>query len=79
MNDQKEDTPIRVKINHPKLAQTVFCFSPNTPLLEVTAALAQNNILQLFNNYHFEQNGIPLKNTPLFAESLKEVKDTLEL
>jgi len=79
MNDKVGENIIKIKINHPKLSQILFTFNRNALLLEVMKELSQGNVLRLFNNYHFEQEGIPLKNTLLFTDSLQEVKDVVEL
>lgn len=46
--------PIKMRINHPKLQSQLFAFPKSMPFPLVLKELKRDNVLSLFDNYHFE-------------------------
>lgn len=51
---------IKIRINHPKLHHHVFTFPKNMPFPLVLKELKRDNVLSLFDNYHFELDEVAL-------------------
>lgn len=51
---QKHNQHVKMRINHPKLHHHLFTFPKNMPFQLVLKELKRDNVLSLFENYHFE-------------------------